>query len=126
MKTRFVTVLLATLLLAACASVTNPVTGQRELTVMDEKAEIAEGAKAHQEVIKEYGVVQDAALQAYVAGVGHKLAAASHRAQLKWSFTVLDSPEINALSAIIFCVILAIILISNAMDSRAYRRNQPR
>ena len=96
MKTRFVTVLLATLLLAACASVTNPVTGQRELTVMDEKAEIAEGAKAHQEVIKEYGVVQDAALQAYVAGVGHKLAAASHRAQLKWSFTVLDSPEINA------------------------------
>ena len=34
------------------------------------------------------------------------------------------SPEINALSAIIFCVILAIILISNAMDSRAYRRNQ--
>ena len=34
------------------------------------------------------------------------------------------SPEINALSAVIFCVILAIILISNAMDSRAYRRNQ--
>jgi predicted Zn-dependent protease len=88
--------LLATLLLAACASVTNPVSGQRELTVMDEKTEIAEGAKAHQEVIKEYGVVKDAALQAYVAGVGQKLAAASHRAQLKWSFTVLDSPEVNA------------------------------
>lgn len=34
------------------------------------------------------------------------------------------SPEINALSAIIFLVILAIILISNHMDSRAYRRNQ--
>ena len=34
------------------------------------------------------------------------------------------SPEINALSAVIFCVILAIILISNAADSRAYRRNQ--
>ena len=32
--------------------------------------------------------------------------------------------KINALSAVIFCVILAIILISNAMDSRAYRRNQ--
>ena len=27
-------------------------------------------------------------------------------------------------SAVIFCVILAIILISNAADSRAYRRNQ--
>ena len=34
------------------------------------------------------------------------------------------SPEINALSAIIFLVILAIILTSNAMDSRAYKRNQ--
>lgn len=34
------------------------------------------------------------------------------------------SPEINALSAVIFCVILSIILISNAMDSRSYRKNQ--
>ena len=34
------------------------------------------------------------------------------------------SPEINALSAIMFLVILAIILVSNHMDSRAYRRNQ--
>ena len=34
------------------------------------------------------------------------------------------SPEINALSAIIFLVILAIILTSTAMDSRAYKRNQ--
>ena len=34
------------------------------------------------------------------------------------------SPEINALSAVMFCVILTIILISNALDSRAYRRNQ--
>ena len=47
-------------------------------------------------MIKEYGVVNDAALQAYVNGVGQKLAAASHRAKLKWTFTVLDSPEVNA------------------------------
>jgi len=96
MKTRSLLPLLTAALLAACASVTNPVTGQRELTVMDEKSEIAEGVKAHHEVIKEYGVVNDAALQAYVDGVGQKLAAASHRAKLKWTFTVLDSPEVNA------------------------------
>ena len=87
---------LAALWLAACASVTNPVTGERELTVMDEPTEIAEGAKAHQEVLKAYGAVEDAALQAYVDRVGQKLAAQSHRAKLKWTFTVLDSPEINA------------------------------
>lgn len=34
------------------------------------------------------------------------------------------SPEINALSTIMFLVILAIILTSNAIDSRAYKRNQ--
>lgn len=34
------------------------------------------------------------------------------------------SPEINALSAIMFLVILTIILVSNHMDSRAYHRNQ--
>ena len=34
------------------------------------------------------------------------------------------SPEINALSAIMFVVILAIILISNWVDSRAYKRDQ--
>ena len=34
------------------------------------------------------------------------------------------SPEINALSAVMFLVILSIILVSNAMDGRAHRRNQ--
>ncbi|MBN8510685.1 MAG: M48 family metalloprotease, partial [Burkholderiales bacterium] len=63
---------------------------------MDEPTEIAEGAKAHQEVLKAYGAVEDAALQAYVDRVGQKLAAQSHRAKLKWTFTVLDSPEVNA------------------------------
>ena len=41
-------------------------------------------------------MVDDPALQAYVSGVGQKLAASSHRAQLKWSFMVLDSPQVNA------------------------------
>jgi predicted Zn-dependent protease len=87
----------ATLVLGACGTaVRNPVTGETERTVMDERAEIAEGAKGHQEVLKAYGVLADPALQAYVNGIGQKLAAQSHRAQLKWTFTVLDSAEINA------------------------------
>ena len=47
--------LLAAALLAACGTqVVNPVTGQTERTVMDEQTEIAEGAKAHKEVLQEY------------------------------------------------------------------------
>ena len=89
--------LLAASMLAACGTqVTNPVTGRSERSVMDEPTEIAEGQKAHQQVLQEYGAYPSPALQAYVNGVGQRLAAHSHRAQLKWTFTVLDSPEINA------------------------------
>lgn len=90
-------VVVAAALLAACGSqVVNPVSGRTERTVMSEQDEIAEGRKAHEQVLAEYGAVRDAQLQAYVNGVGQKLAAQSHRANLKWTFTVLDSPEINA------------------------------
>jgi predicted Zn-dependent protease len=88
---------LSALLLTGCGTtMVNPVTGQTERTVMDEATEVAEGAKGHQEVLKEYGVYNNAAVQAYVNALGQKLAAQSHRAHLQWHFTVLDSPEINA------------------------------
>lgn len=89
--------LLSVALLAGCGSaMVNPVSGETERSVMSEEAEAAEGAKAHAEVLKEYGVVANPALQAYVNGIGQKLATQSHRSQLQWHFTVLDSPEINA------------------------------
>jgi predicted Zn-dependent protease len=88
---------LSAALVAGCGTnVVNPVTGQTERSVMSEQDEIAQGKKAHDEVLKEYGVYQDAKLQAYVNDIGQRLAAQSHRANLKWTFTVLDSPEINA------------------------------
>ena len=89
---------LALLLLAGCGTtqVVNPVTGRSERTVMDEAAEVAEGRKAHQAVLAQYGALDKPKLQAYVNEVGQKLARQSHRAQLSWTFTVLDSPEINA------------------------------
>ncbi|HEY0821066.1 MAG TPA: M48 family metalloprotease [Rhizobacter sp.] len=90
-------VLLSAALIAGCGTnVVNPVTGQTERSVMSEADEIAQGRKAHEEVLKEYGVYPDTRLQAYVNDIGQKLAAQSHRANLKWTFTVLDSPEINA------------------------------
>ena len=88
---------LASAVLAGCGTqVINPVTGKTERTAMDERSELAEGKKAHDEVLKEYGVYPDARLQAYVNEIGQKLAKQSHRASIPWTFTVLDSPEINA------------------------------
>jgi predicted Zn-dependent protease len=88
---------LAAAALLGCGSKTvNPVTGQQERSVMSEADEVREGAKAHQEVLKEYGVLKNERLQAYVNDIGQRLAKQSHRAHLKWTFTVLDSPDINA------------------------------
>ena len=58
---------LSAALLAGCGStVNNPVTGQGERSVMSEAAEIAEGKKAHAQVLQEYGVLQNPRVQAYV------------------------------------------------------------
>ena len=97
MKIKLPSLLLASLLLSACGTtVVNPVSGQAERSVMDESSEIAQGAKAHQQVLQEYGVYNNPAVQAYVNALGQRLAAQSHRKQLQWHFTVLDTPTINA------------------------------
>lgn len=90
-------VLLSAALLVGCGTtVVNPVTGRAERTVMSEATEVAEGRKAHQQVLAEYGAYPNPPLQAYVDQVGQNLARLSHRSGLPWTFTVVDSPEINA------------------------------
>ena len=89
--------MLAAGLLTACGSnVINPVTGQAERSVMSEADEIAEGRKAHAQVLQEYGAIKNPAVQAFVNDVGQRLARQSQRANLQWTFTALDSPDINA------------------------------
>lgn len=80
--------------LFGCA--TNPVTGASDFVMMSETEELAAGRAAHQEILKQYDVHQDAALQAYVSAVGQRVATTGHRPDLDYVFTVLDSPEINA------------------------------
>ncbi len=93
-----ITATVALALLASCGTqVVNPVSGKTERSVMDEATEIAEGKKAHEEVLKEFGgPLANPKLQAYVNDIGQRLAKQSHRANLQWTFTVLDSPDVNA------------------------------
>ena len=97
MPYKILPLVLATALLTACGSnVTNPVTGKTERSAMSESAEVAEGKKSHAQVLEEYSALQNPKVQAYVNDLGQRLARQSHRSQLEWHFTVLDSPEINA------------------------------
>lgn len=86
--------ILAVFALATCAK--NPVTGKRDFVLMSEEQEIKMGQQADPEVKKEFGTYDRAALQVYVDEIGQRLASQSHRTNIKYQFTVVDSPDINA------------------------------
>ena len=87
-------VVLAIALSAACA--TNPVTGKKQMSLLSEAEELAIGQQQDVEIRREMGVYDDPALQRYVNDIGQELARNSHRPNLPWSFTIVDSPAINA------------------------------
>lgn len=95
---------MATLTLAAGAAAAaavsgcavNPVTGERQLSLISEGQEIRMGEDYARQVEASIGLVDDDALQAYVSGIGKTLAAGSERPQLPWRFAVVDDPTPNA------------------------------
>ena len=87
--------LVGAILLLAQGCATNPVTGKTEIA-LSESWEISAGAKYHQGILKQYQIYQDPALQEYVNEIGQRLAAKSHRPDLDFTFTLLDSPQVNA------------------------------
>jgi predicted Zn-dependent protease len=81
--------------LHGCA--TNPVTGSPDLVFQSEAGEVKRSKEVHPMLLQQFGgVYDDAQLQAYVNEVGQRAAKASHRPELTYTFTVLDSEEINA------------------------------
>ena len=97
MKLRFLlpaAVLASALAVNGCA--TNPVTGKSDVVTMTAAQEVEIGRKMHPQVLQQYGRYSDEALQAYVNDIGQRIAKVSHRPDLQFTFTVLDSPEINA------------------------------
>lgn len=82
------------LALGGCA--TNPVTGRADIVTMSAAQEVEIGRKMHPQILQQYGRYSDEALQAYVNDIGQRIAAASHLPNLQFTFTVLDSEEVNA------------------------------
>ncbi len=83
-------------ILFLCGCATNPVTGKQDFVLMSEAQEISLGKRAHQQVMQQYRPYHDAALQGYVEGLVKELSRESHRSNLMFHVTVLDSPQINA------------------------------
>lgn len=86
----------ATLGLTGCT--VNPATGDQSFTgFMSLEDEIKIGRDEHPKILKSFGgPYKDGAITAYVNGIGNRLAAKSELPKIKWTFTVLNSKQINA------------------------------
>ena len=96
---RIVSVITAALLaatLGACS--VNPVTGEKELTLMSASQEVATGQKQYVPYQQQQGgrYVVDPEVNLYVQRVGQKLAAVSDRKDLPYEFVVLNNGTPNA------------------------------
>jgi predicted Zn-dependent protease len=88
------TAALLCVLLLACA--TNPVTGRQEIVLMSPEREASLGKQAAEQVREEMGLVEDAALVAYLRQVGARIAAHSPRKDVPFQFAIANMPETNA------------------------------
>jgi predicted Zn-dependent protease len=89
-------VLLATVGSGLTACAINPATGQSQLSLFTEAEEIELGAEVDREFLSNSRRYDDPALEAYVASLGHRMAAVSERPDLPWSFHIADDEIINA------------------------------
>lgn len=78
----------------SCA--TNPVTGKKQVVLMSEAQEIAMGKEADPQIIAQYGLYENKALQDFITEKGKQMAAISHRPQLDYQFRIVDSDILNA------------------------------
>ena len=81
-------------ILIGCAA--NPVTGKQDFVMISEIQEIQMGRDYNAQILKQNPIYQDEELQEYIQSIGESLATKSHRPNLIYRFTVLDSPDINA------------------------------
>jgi predicted Zn-dependent protease len=85
---------MAALLASGCA--VNPVSGRPELSVVSEARERELGAEEARRVVETMGLLDDAALVAYVRAVGERLVLGLPANDTKYTFSVVDMDQPNA------------------------------
>lgn len=90
--------LLAVVAVALAGCLIDPATGERSLgQAITREDELAIGREEHPRILRQFGgAYADAQIAAYVNGVGQNLAKVSELPELAFTFTVLNSPIVNA------------------------------
>jgi len=94
----WISLLLAIVAPGMAGCTVNPATGESSFTgLMPESDEVRIGRESHPQVLAQFGgAYGDAGLQRYIDSLGQLLARASDRPDLQYTFTVLDTPVVNA------------------------------
>ena len=75
----------------------NPATGDSEFNLLSEREEDAIGRSEHKKIIKQFGgEYQNPKLKNYVESIGNFLVSTSELSDKKFTFTILNTPVINA------------------------------
>ncbi len=83
-------------LLTGCSSSSSSSGGSPKVVVGAGGREVTVGGEMHQKMMAEGAAYDDPELQAYVDRIGQRLVANSDEPNQKFTFTVIDSPDINA------------------------------
>ena len=88
---------IVSIFLSIGSCVKNNATGERQLVILSEAEENNIGAKEHPKIIKSFGgIYQNKELQEYIRNIGNKITAKAGIPNTRWTFTILDSPIVNA------------------------------
>ncbi|MFK8041601.1 M48 family metalloprotease [Congregibacter sp.] len=100
MSTRFQQLLLVTTLGVALGGVSgcavNPATGGTSVVLSGSNSEWETGQEMYNKFLEEGAFYEDPELQAYVEKIGQRLVAESDMPDRKFTFSIIDAPEINA------------------------------
>jgi predicted Zn-dependent protease len=96
MKTITINSIAVALMLLFNGCSTNPVTGKKDVMFISEDQELAMGKESDPQIVSQFGLYENAAMQRFIQEKGQKMAAVSHRSDIPYEFKILDSPVINA------------------------------
>lgn len=85
-------------LASGCSTATSPATGRTFSTPISEQQEASLGRQEHPKILQEFGgeYKEKPDLTAYVSSIGQFIVATSERKDVKYTFTVLNTPDVNA------------------------------
>jgi len=93
---KIIFLILGLLIIGGCVSIYNPATQRKEIYFIDTKQEIALGRNMDVQVRAKYRILNNPQMQARLDSIGRKIAQASDRKDLNYTFQIVEDKEFNA------------------------------